>query len=158
MRLIAPRYSRSTLDIPALPAEIAATFEMPGRVILDVGGDDAGATALGRFARYIGELDYDMLYVVNKNRPLTGDSEHAAALLGEIQAASRLKATGVANNTHLMGETTEEIILAGIPFAEETARQLNLPLRFTTAPRAIAEKLGREDIFPVDIHVKTPWM
>lgn len=158
VRLIAPRYSRSTLDIPALPAEIAATFEMPGRVILDVGGDDAGATALGRFSRYIGELDYDMLYVVNKNRPLTGDSEHAAALLGEIQTASRLKATGVANNTHLMGETTEETVLAGIPFAEETARQLGLPLRFTTAPRAIAEKLGREDIFPVDIHVKTPWM
>lgn len=158
VRLISPRYAHSTLDIPALPAEIASTFELPGRVLLDVGGDDAGATALGRFSPFIRQLDYDMLYVVNKYRPLTGDSRSAAALLGEIEAASRLKATGVVNNSHLMGDTSAETVLEALPYARETAAELGLPLRYTTAPKALAPQLGQvENLYSVTVYVRTPW-
>lgn len=158
IRMIAPRYSGSTLDIPSIPAEIAATFESDGYVIIDVGGDDAGATALGRFSASIRALDYDMLYVVNKYRPLTGTSDDAAALLGEIEAASRLKATGVVNNSHLMMYTDEETILSSLPYAEKTAAELGLALRFTTAPKDIAGRLDVKNIYPVEVYVKTPWM
>lgn len=158
VHLIAPRYSRSTLDIPSLPAEIASTFESDGYVLIDVGGDDAGATALGRFSSNIGALDYDMLYVVNKYRPLTETSSDAAELLGEIQAASRLRATGVVNNSHLMSFTDADTILSSIPYAEETAAGLGLELRFTTAPKNIARQLDVKNIYPVEIYVTTPWM
>ena len=158
VRLIAPRYARSALDVPSLPAEIYSVFDsIDGRVIIDVGGDDAGATALGRYAAKFAGLEYTMLYVVNKYRPLTAESGEAAELLGEIETASRLKATAVVNNSHLMGGTTGETILSSVEYAEEAARMLGLPLLFTTAPRAIANKLTCPDIYPVDIHVRTPW-
>lgn len=158
IHMIAPRYSGSTLDIPSIPAEIASTFESDGYVIIDVGGDDAGATALGRFSASIRALDYDMLYVVNKYRPLTGTWGDAASLLGEIEAASRLKATGVVNNSHLMMYTDEETVLSSVPYAEQTAASLGLTVRFTTAPKDIAEKLNIKNIYPVEVYVKTPWM
>lgn len=160
IRLIAPRYSRTTLDIPALPPEIASTFEYDdGYVIVDVGGDDAGATALGRFSSAINDIDHDMLYVINKYRPLTDAARDAAALLGEIEAASRIRATGIVNNSHLMMYTTARTIRDAVPFAEETAAALGLELRCTTAPRDKAAELSDvKNIYPVDIYVKTPWM
>ncbi len=130
IRVIAPGSAGSTLDVPALSAEIASTFETDSYVIIDVGGDDAGATALGRFAPKISEIDYDMLYVVNRYRPLPSGSGDAAELLREIEAASRLKATGIVNNSHLMDLTTVETVTSTFRFAEETALMLNLPLRF----------------------------
>ncbi len=157
IRVIAPGSAGTTLDVPALSAEIASTFETGSYVIIDVGGDDAGATALGRFAPNISEIDYDMLYVVNKYRPLTSVSGEAAVLLREIEAASRLRATGVINNSHLMGLTTVETVASTFKYAEETALRLNLPLRFHTAPREIAAALKGEKIYPIDIYVKTPW-
>lgn len=159
IRLIAPRYARSALDVPSLPAEINAIFDsFDGNVIVDVGGDDAGATALGRYSPRFSHIDYDMLYVINKYRPLTAESSEAAALLGEIETASRLKATGVVNNSHIMGETTKEAIISSLQFARDTAGSLGLPLFFTTAPRTIADSLGIPDVYPVDIYVRTPWM
>lgn len=159
VRLIAPGYAGSTLDSPALPAEIFSVFDSDGYVIFDVGGDDVGATALGRFAPKISRIDYDMLYVVNKYRPITADSASAAELLGEIEAASRLKATGVINNSHLMHLTTAETIRESLPYAGQTAEELNLPLRFTTAPESVSGELGDVDnLYEVKIYVKTPWM
>lgn len=158
IRLIAPGYARSALDVPSLPAEIYSVFDsIDGRVIIDVGGDDAGATALGRYASRFASVDYDMIYVINKFRPLTSESEDAAALLSEIETASRLKATGIANNSHLMGGTDADTVLSSVEYAQETSELLGLPLLFTTAPRAIADKLTVPDIYPVDIHVRTPW-
>lgn len=158
IRLIAPRYARSALDVPSLPAEIYSVFDsIDGRVIIDVGGDDAGATALGRYAAKFAGLEYDMLYVVNKYRPLTAESGEAAEILTEIETASRLKATAVANNSHLMDGTTEDTVAGSLDYAADTAKLLGLPLLFTTAPRAMADKLTVPDIYPVDIHVRTPW-
>ena len=158
VRLIAPGYAGSTLDSPALPAEIFSVFDSDGYVLFDVGGDDVGATALGRFAPRISRMDYDMLYVVNRYRPITADAGSAEELLGEIEKASRLKATGVVNNSHLMGLTTEKTIMDAVEYGEQTARELGLPLRFTTAPETVAEKLDINNIYPVKIYVKTPWM
>ena len=50
IRVLMPTYAMTTVDIPALPAEIQSVFEVPSdRVIFDVGGDDTGAAALGRY-------------------------------------------------------------------------------------------------------------
>ncbi len=159
IRLIASAYAGGNLDSPAIPAEIASIFDSPeGYVIIDVGGDDVGATALGRFSKKINAVDYDMLYVVNKNRPITADAASAEEILAEIEFKSRIKATGIVNNTHLMGYTTEETVLSSVEYAEQTARDMGLPLRFTTAPESFAEKLDIENVYPVKVIVKTPWM
>jgi len=170
VRVIAPTFAGTTLDTPVLSPAIASAFESDGVVIFDVGGDDAGATALGRYSKDISPLDYDLLYVINRYRSLTTTPEEAAALLAEIEGAAHLKATGVVNNSHLRGETTARTVLDSLEFACETAHLLDLPLRFTTVPAALADELAVtggsagqdsagsiENAYPVQIHVRTPW-
>ena len=160
IELIAPVFAHSNLDLPALPVDLHRIFNMPDRtVIIDVGGDDAGATALGSISQSIQQLPYQMLYVVNRYRALTQTSEEACALLKEIESACRLTATGVVNNSHLQAETTVDDILQGIPSAQKTAELLNLPLAFTTVPAFLAGKAKEagENVYPVEIYVKPPW-
>ena len=128
-------------------------------VIIDVGGDDAGATALGRFSRQLNESGYDMLCVINKYRKFISDPEEAVEMLAEIEAACRLKATGIVNNSHLGAQTTAQDILASVPYAEKTAELASLPLVCTTAPKSVASELeGKiENLCPVDVLVKLPW-
>lgn len=164
VRVIAPTFAGTTLDVPSLSSAVYSVFEDDGVVIVDAGGDDVGATALGRFARDIGEVDHEMLYVVNRYRNLTTAPEDAAALLTEIEVASRLKATGVVNNSHLRDETTLETVTDSFEYGRATAALLGLPLRFTTVPATLFAHLpppGRaghiENAYPVTIHVRTPW-
>jgi len=159
IRLIEPTYARSNMDLPALPAAMSSVTELPGRVIVDVGGDDAGATALGRYSGKIAAGNYSMLYVINRYRALSETAQETARLLREIEAASRLKATAIVNNSHLMEETTVRHILDSIPYAEEVSALTGLPVVMTAIPRILAPELSGElsDLFPVDIYVKPPW-
>jgi hypothetical protein len=164
VRVVAPLFAGTTLEAPALSAAVAAAFESAGSVVVDVGGDDAGATALGRFAGRLAALDYEMLYVINRYRNLTTTPGEAAALLAEIEAASRLAATGVVNNSHLQRDTTVATLLDALEFARETAALLDLPLVCTTIPRRLTAELAAspaaaklENAYPVDVYVRPPW-
>ncbi len=146
IRLIAPVFAGTTLDTPTLPPEIASIFEPDaGAILIDAGGDDAGVTALGGLHRRLEEAGYDMLYVINRYRALSQTPEEAAALLQEIEAASRLKAEGIINNSHLGVETTLETLLSALPFAQKTAGLTGLPLLCSTAPDF---SLGPEERLP----------
>lgn len=135
VRLIAPVFAGTTLDTPTLPPELYSIFEpAAGRVFIDAGGDDAGVTALGGLHSLLEEAGYEMLYVINRYRVLSQTPEEAVALLGEIEAASRLKATALVNNSHLGVETTLETLLGGLDFAHKTAQLTGLPLLYSTAP------------------------
>ena len=165
VRVVAPTFAGTTLDTPSLPAAIYSAFDAEGRVILDVGGDDAGATALGRFSGEVAPLDYDLIYVVNRYRNLTATPAEAAGLLGEIEGAAHLKATGVINNSHLQRETTAETVLDSREFADEAAGLLGLPLVATTVPKTLADRFSDvpgepsyiENAYPIEVYVRTPW-
>ncbi len=161
IHVLAPGGAGTTLDIPALPASIFSVFDTDAdHVIFDTGGDDAGVTALGRFSGRIKEAgDYAMLYVINQYRVLTTTAEEAASLLPEIEAASRLKATGLVNNSHMSRQTTAADVLASVPFADEVSRLTGLPVLFTTAPPAAAGSLAGRigNILEAQIYVKFPW-
>ncbi|MEG2429922.1 MAG: P-loop NTPase, partial [Oscillospiraceae bacterium] len=69
IKVIAPVYANTNLDIPALPPSINSIFDNKDSfVIVDVGGDDAGAIALGQFSNRIKNSEYDMYYVINECR------------------------------------------------------------------------------------------
>ena len=101
VKLIVSPYANSNLDIPALPQEMYAVVDDRGlSCIIDVGGDDSGAVALGRLAPKLREEDdYDMYLVANRFRPLTRTAAEVAEVRYEIEAASGLKFTGVINNS-----------------------------------------------------------
>lgn len=160
VRLIAPVFANTTLDTPTLPPDIYSMFEKEsGEVILDAGGDDAGATALGGLHEQMEARGYEMLYVINRYRVLSQQSEEAAALLKEIEAASRLKATGIVNNSHLGVETRLDTLLEAIPFAQKTAELTGLPLLYSTAPDFALEQGERlpQGFRTIKRYVKFSW-
>lgn len=135
VRLIAPVFAGTTLDTPTLPPEIQSIFAPgAGQVFIDAGGDDAGATALGGLSAGLIRAGYELIYVINRYRVLSQTPEECAGLLSEIEAASRLKATGIVNNSHLGTETTLEDVQKALPFAQRTAELLGLPLLYSTVP------------------------
>lgn len=148
-------------DLPALSPEIFSMFQDTSyEVVFDVGGDKAGATALGRYHEYLDAEPYDMLFVLNANRRQTSTVEGAIAYLRSIEEGSRQKVTGLVNNTHLCGETTLEEILKGQRLVEEVAKTLGLPVKYVVAERKFAAQLPKDiqgEIFPIDIYMKKPW-
>ena len=172
VHLIAPLSAGTTLDTPSLSGAVdAAITKMSSGIspenciIIDVGGDDVGATALGRYAKKIQRTNYDMLYVVNQFRNLSQTPQQATELLGEIQRKSHLEATGIVNNSHLKQLTQLEDVVESIQFGKDVAKITNLPLKLTCAPIAFANLNGAEvaleiaenNIYYVNAHVKTPW-
>lgn len=158
IHVITPEYANTNLDIPVLPASVdAAISQNSGLVILDVGGDDAGAIALGRYAQRMKNAGYDLLYVINESRYLTKTPEEAAAMLKEIEQASRLSATGLVNNTNLGADTKMELIQHSTGFADKVSLLTGLPVRFTCVPDFCIEGELPPDCFPVHRFVKAPW-
>lgn len=158
VELIAPLYAGSNVDTPSVPAAMYSMTERQGRVIVDVGGDDAGAVALGRFAPRLWQCDYTMLCVINKYRALSTMPEETSQLLGEIEAASRLKATALINNSHLMQETDAQAVLSSLDYAQRCSELTGLPVALNCVRRELAEQLEIENIYPVDIYVRPPWL
>ena len=158
IRLICSAFANSNVDLPALPQEVYSIVDDRGiQAIIDVGGDDRGALALGRWRDAIlEENDYEMLFVVNCFRPLTRDADSTIEIMREIEFASKMPFTAVVNNSNLGNETTAEDVLASQAYAEEICRRTGLPLRMTTVSEAVYPELqGRiENLFPLKLQKK----
>ncbi len=158
IRLIAPIYANTNLDLPVLPPSVGAAIrEKTGRLFLDVGGDDDGAVALGGFSTLLEERGYSMLYVVNSRRELEPEPGEEAALLQRIQTASRLKVTHLVNNTDLGPETTPEVLRQSLPYLEEVSKRTGVPVLGAAAEERLAPYLEAEGLLPVRVYVKPPW-
>lgn len=159
IKVVAPIFVSTNLDNPSLPAAMEDIFQPKDEyVVVDVGGDDAGAVALGRYARKINEYkDKDIFYVVNKFRSLTSTPQDAAQILREIELASRIRANSVVNNSHLQQLTAAEDIYSSLDYAKKTAEILNLPLAFTTAESKIIDGLDLDSVYEIQRIVKPPF-
>ena len=209
VRVVAPVFAGTSLDNPSLSAELstvidwaagidasgdtahsadasAADFSTAKRVLLiDIGGDDVGATAIGRFSGQIARYPYRFIYVVNRFRNLTQSATDALEVLTEIETKSHLTATHIVNNSHLRDETTVHTVRDTLDFGQTCANEAALPLLATTFPRAfeaefaenvataedlmdalvvqtdavVSEEPGAATLrfYPVTKYVKTPW-
>lgn len=153
IRLICSEYANTNIDIPALPQDIYAIVDDTSLTcILDVGGDERGALALGRISPAIREEnDYDMIFVANRYRPLTATVEGAMEVLREIEAAAGLRFTAIVNNSNLGAETTAEDILSSVEFGKALSDASGLPLIATSVSEPVYEALsGRiEGLYPI---------
>lgn len=158
VKLICSPYANSNVDIPALPQEMyAVTDDKSLRAILDVGGDDRGALALGRISDKIKqENDYEMFCVVNFYRPLTPDVKGAMDVIREIEIASRIKFTGIINNSNLGCDTTSNDVLLSLERANELSKQTGLPVVMTTVDEKLFEVLkGKiKNLYPITMQKK----
>ena len=188
IRIVSPVMANSSLDSPSLSAEVdgvidwaissstaknstdevsavANSEELPKRIALfDIGGDDAGATALGRYSQHIKKFDnqadnqtnnqnnstdstyannsYSLIYVVNAYRNLTQVPTEALEIMREIETASGLHVTGIINNSHLRDETTLDTILQAEQFGIDCAKLAGIPLLAQTVPANICSSVS----------------
>lgn len=162
IRLISAETSLSNAELSVVPPEINVVFnDKTYDVVMDIGGDDLGAVALGQFGRYFRAEPYDMYFVINKNRPLTSTKQAVLDYMNQIQSASRLRVTHLVSNTNMSFETTIDDVIAGDRFVAEIANELQLPHAFTVCKTDLVPKvIGRTTapVLGVDIFMKPPWM
>lgn len=146
IELICSEYAGSNVDIPALPQQIYSICDQKDKqVIIDVGGDDRGAYALGRIALSIlSENNYEMLFVINCFRPLTRDAESTLEVMREIEYAANMKFTAIVNNSNLGEETTREDVLKSLAYAEEISQKTGLPIKCTSVYNRLYDDLKND--------------
>ena len=156
VELISPQFANTNVDLPALPAEAYRLVEDKSiYAIMDFGGDDRGAYALGRYTPSIlEENNYRMIFVANCYRPLTRTPEEAMEVMAEIEAACGLRFTDIVNNSNLGTETTPELVLESILYIEKLSARSGLPVFAHTARADIAAQLSLPNVLPLTLQEK----
>ena len=152
-----------TLDLPAVSAEIRGPIlDKESEVILDVGGNSVGAKVLMRFKDDIIKRGYEMLFVVNGNRPETSHVDGIIRHIREIEYTTGMKVSGLINNTHLIWDTTRDELEKGEKLSKEVEKILGTPIMYTSCLGSLYEQL-REDEFEgelleVGMYMRDAWM
>ncbi len=158
IELICSEYANTNVDIPALPPELyRLTADKDITAMVDIGGDDRGAYALGRLVpEILSENNFDMLMVINKFRPLTPDAKSTLEIMREIEAACGLKFTGLINNSNLGDETTVQDVIDSMEYARDVERLSGLPLVMTTVRDALYDSLKNkiDNLLPLKLQVR----
>ena len=161
IRVIMPSGVLAKADLPALPPEVYAVLQNDSiKLILDVGGDDTGATALAQYHHYFDASGYEMLMVINTCRPFARNPEEIAELKGRIENRSRLKVAALVSNTNLGAETTSEVIIKGHKIVQQVAKISGLPIAFTAVDNRLQAEVASQiegAIFPLTRQVLPPW-
>ena len=162
IRMLMPTYALTTVDIPALPPEIQSVFDIPSdRVVFDVGGDDTGAAALGRYhPAFDARKDVTrMALVINCMRPLTQDEEDIIDLAERISSRSRMRIDLLINNTNLADQTTAEMVEAGERIVRSCAERMGILSVVTAAKPEILKQITTElPCLPVRRYMAPVWM
>ncbi len=159
IHLISSVYANSNVDLPAIPQQMYSIVDNKETyAVMDIGGDDRGALALGRYTPSISEENnYEMFFVINKYRPLTPDAQSTVEVMREVETAGGMKFTAIVNNSNLGEETTAEDVLSSVSYAEEISELTGLPVKMTTVKNELYEELsGRlENVMPLKLqHVR----
>ena len=156
--LISPKFANSNVDLPALPAEAYRLVEDKSSFgVMDIGGDDRGAYALGRYVPFIlKENNYRMIFVANKYRALTPTAADALEVMREIEAACGLKFTDIVNNSHLGNFTDVQTLLDSQDFIKELSELSGLPVYLTTVRADLYDAVSAHipNVLPLQLQEK----
>ncbi len=171
IRLISPNFTSSGVEVPSIPAEIFSVFsDNSDLVVFDVGGDPVGAIAMGQYYAYFRELEnFEVWYVINCRRPLSSGVEENLEMINKITGVSRLKVTGILNNTNLAHETTAKDLLDGVEITRGVSERSGLPVIGTIGTPEVLESFLKEaaerginkeligELFPIERYMHRDW-
>ncbi len=162
IKVILPSRRYLQADLPILTPAIGGMIRKPDDLtILDVGGDDAGATVLASLAEAFAGKAVHMLMVVNPRRPATDTIAGCVKMRREIEAASRMAITGLIGNANLIDETKLEDIYSGYEFVRTLSSESGLPLSFITVERRLLPDIDAEKmtcpVLPIARQLVPPW-
>lgn len=162
VKVIGGSIKANAIDIPTIPGDVLIAFQDGSyNAVLDVGGDPAGARTLGRYTQYLTEGNYDMLFVLNANRPETQSKEKVMEYITRIQDVARAKVTGIVNSTHMLKSTTIDDVLKGYELSLEVAEETGIPLRYNVLLKDLVSQLPQSlkgEVFPIDLYMREEWM
>lgn len=164
VEVVVPPGEQAFADLPILLPEVWGMMHPRGEQLslFDVGGDDVGARVLSTFRAVIRDGDYELLQVVNSRRPFSRTLEECRAAREAIEAASRLRVTGLVVNSHLLDETTPDVVREGFALGRQVTRESGIPVRCVAAMRSLLDRDPLEDVdapvLPLDRHMLPPWV
>lgn len=169
IRLVSPNFACSGIETLSLPAEVSSAFVLDwDTVIFDVGGDDVGATALGRYHRDFMALEpgaLEVLNVVNIRRPLASTVEKIHRLQEGMQTHARLQITGMINNTNLSTMTSADDLWDGYELLRQVVELTGIPVAYTTGKKDVLDAFLARDPDPkyvgkpvaIDVYMHRDW-
>lgn len=161
IRVISPDYASTNIDIPVLPGDILSVFSDESvYAVLDLGGDDDGAVALGQYNRYLTKESYDMFFVLNALRPDTSKLEDIISLANNIELTSRAKISALINNTNLSYLTESHHLTDSLDFSEKVSRELGVDLRYITGTKEVLNSLPeifKDKAMEIELFMKLPF-
>ena len=163
IKVILPPEQYLHADLPVLSPTIAGVIRDSGDLlILDVGGDDAGATVLSALADAFSGKQVRMLQVVNPLRPQTSTVSDCVTMRNEIEKAAQLTITGLIGNANLIDETREEDIYSGYEFVQTVSQESGLALEFITVSQELLPKIDLKRfacaVLPIARQLVPPWL
>lgn len=161
INVIASEFASSNVDIPVLPGEILSVFaDSRTEAVLDVGGDEDGAVALGGFFNYIKNREYRMFFVINTLRPMTANEDDILELAKKIEETSRLKITDIVNNTNLANLTDKNHILESVATVENCAQNMGVPVTYISGRQDVLKNLPenfKDKLFTLETFMNLPF-
>ena len=161
IKVIAPEWAGTNLDIPSLPSDILSVFsDKDTPAVLDVGGDDDGAIALGQYYPYLKDEDYDMFMVINAMRPDTSTAEPITELARSIEYSSRCRINAIVNNTNLSYLSSPDDVIKSAALIDEVCKQMNAELKFISGTKenlSLVPENMADKKFPLELYMQLPF-
>ncbi|AWI06617.1 ATP-binding protein [Clostridium drakei] len=130
-------------------------------VVMDVGGNDIGARAIGGFAPKVNQDSTVVYYVLNAYRPWSGNLNHIDGTLSSILKMSHIKLDKVhmiSNPNNGVSTTVEEVLEGNLKMLEMIGALINID--FTCVNETLYEEVkSRTDIplMPIHLYLTYPW-
>lgn len=162
IEVILPPLEYLNADLPILSPKVGGLIKNPAALsILDAGGDGVGTMVLGALGDMFKGRQVEMLQVINPFRPFTADVNGCLVMRDRIEAASRLKITGLIGNAHFLEDTCVADIMEGYKLVTAVSEASGLPLAFITAAMNLVPELEKKElacpILPIKRQLMPPW-
>ena len=130
-------------------------------VVMDVGGNDIGARALGGFAAKVNQEDTVVYYVLNAYRPWSGEVNHIDGTLSSILKISHIKLDRVRmiSNPNNGISTTVQEVLEGNSKMTEMIGPL-MAIEFTCVNETLYDQVKKRidsPLLPIHLYLTYPW-
>ena len=136
IRLIAPRFAGTNVDVPAVPAAVQSVFDdRSGHAVLDIGGETMGIRIVSSLRPHLMAVDPppSIWMVVNPFRPFTQTADQIIQQAEALGEAAGLPLTGLVHNPNLLENSDSSLLTEQYPLLEGVAERLNLPIVMATA-------------------------
>jgi len=163
IEVISDTYSSTKgLDMPYLsPAIQGKIFKRDKLVILDCGGDENGIKVLKQYESDIVDTLYEMWMVINVFRPETNSVEKIIKMINKLTNESKLRITGLINNSNYLKNTTVENMIYSNQLIKEVVALTHIQVVYTTGIKSLLQQLPSDILgekFPLKILLREKWL